>query len=331
MNTIDFVIAWVDGSDPAWIKEKLHYARNEDRNSLVNRYRDWELLPYWFRAVEKFAPWVHKIHFVTWGHYPKWLNIQHPKLNIIKHIDYIPEEYLPTFSSHPIELNFHRIPDLTEQFVYFNDDMFLTREVVPADFFRDQLPCDAFLEDVICSEDVDNIFSHILLNDVAFINKHFCKSDVITRRRKQYFHIKYKSGLIKNIFFSNYKNFVSFYWNHLPSPLLKSTLKEVWDCDFRLLNRVCQNKFRDIHDVNQYIFRYWQYMTGKFHPIDIQTFGQGFSISNNNTCILDAIRSQKYKMICINDNGTDYNYEAVKKELIAAFDSILSKRSSFEI
>ena len=59
----------------------------------------------------------------------EWLNTKHPKLNIVCHEDFIPQKFLPTFNSHTIEWNFHRIPGLTEQFVYFNDDMFLLKPV----------------------------------------------------------------------------------------------------------------------------------------------------------------------------------------------------------
>ena len=56
---IDFVVLWVDGNDPEWRAEKAKYqgAVTDDSNS-VNRFRDWGLMPYWFRAVEKFTPWV---------------------------------------------------------------------------------------------------------------------------------------------------------------------------------------------------------------------------------------------------------------------------------
>ena len=123
---IDFVMIWVDGNDPEWQKEKAKYDERvvTTANSEV-RYRDWDNLQYWFRAVEKFAPWVNKIHFVTWGHLPPWLDTSNPKLHVVNHKDFIPEEYLPTFSSHTIELNLHRIEGLAERFVYFNDDTFL--------------------------------------------------------------------------------------------------------------------------------------------------------------------------------------------------------------
>ena len=65
-NTIDFVITWVDGSSLEWQKEKAKYDKNP--LTLANsslRYRDWDQLKYWFRGVEKYAPWVNKIYFVT--------------------------------------------------------------------------------------------------------------------------------------------------------------------------------------------------------------------------------------------------------------------------
>ena len=94
---IDFVITWVDGSDPAWLREKAAYGGQEinERTPSVDardvRYLDHGLLRYWFRGVEKFAPWVRKIHFVTWGHLPAWLDTGHPKLHIVRHEDYIPK------------------------------------------------------------------------------------------------------------------------------------------------------------------------------------------------------------------------------------------------
>jgi len=79
---------------------------------------------------------------VTWGHLPKWLNTGHPKLNIVKHEDFLNKDYLPVFNSRAIEINLHRIPGLAEQFIYFNDDMFITKPVKKSDFFNNGLPKD---------------------------------------------------------------------------------------------------------------------------------------------------------------------------------------------
>jgi len=87
-----------------------HY-RNDAAKNLEDaneeRYRDWETLRYFFRSVEQNAPWVHKVHLVTCGHLPSWLNKSAPKLNIVDHASFMDERYLPTFSSHAIELNTH--------------------------------------------------------------------------------------------------------------------------------------------------------------------------------------------------------------------------------
>ena len=97
---IDFVVTWVDMDDPKWKEEFYKYSDKIDNS--VNekseaRFRDYGFLKYWFRGVDLFAPWVRKVHFVTSGQKPEWLNIDHPKLNMVSHKDYIPEEYLPVF------------------------------------------------------------------------------------------------------------------------------------------------------------------------------------------------------------------------------------------
>ena len=91
MEKIDFVIMWVDGADEKWLEEKKMYDTNVDIEAGGDhRFRDWDNLQYWFRGVEKFAPWVNSVYFITCGHYPEWLNLDHPKLKFVKHSDYIP-------------------------------------------------------------------------------------------------------------------------------------------------------------------------------------------------------------------------------------------------
>ena len=87
-----------DGSDSAWIKQRNEYLGIKNDQTQDSRFRDWENLQYWFRGVEKFAPWVNHIYFVTWGHIPSWLNTDHPKLTVVKHEDYIPKQFLPITS-----------------------------------------------------------------------------------------------------------------------------------------------------------------------------------------------------------------------------------------
>ena len=67
---IDFVLFWVDPANEQWQKEKAEYRAKafgdqKQEANLAIRYRDWDNLQYWFRGVEKYAPWVRKIFFVT--------------------------------------------------------------------------------------------------------------------------------------------------------------------------------------------------------------------------------------------------------------------------
>lgn len=69
---IDFVVTWVDGNDDDWLREKNKYLPNENDTSCSdNRYRDWELMRYWFRGIEKYAPWVNQIFFCDLGAYSR--------------------------------------------------------------------------------------------------------------------------------------------------------------------------------------------------------------------------------------------------------------------
>ena len=142
-DRIDVVIPWVDGNDPKWQKLKDEYKEMKSADKSDSRYRDWNNLQYIFRGIEKFWPWVNRVFLITCGQKPQWLNENCEKLRLINHSDYIPKEYLPTFNSHTIELNLHRIEELGKYFIYMNDDFCPIRPLKPTDFFCDGLPCDS--------------------------------------------------------------------------------------------------------------------------------------------------------------------------------------------
>jgi hypothetical protein len=327
---IDFVMIWVDGADPQWLKEKNKYLGLKETESKENLYRDWDNLQYWFRGVEKFAPWVHRIHFVTCGHVPSWLNTNHPKLNIIQHSDYIPAEYLPTFSSHPIELNLHRIKGLSEKFVYFNDDTFLMDHTNPKDFFENELPCDSSIMSALIPSVKNDIFFHILANNLSVINHDFTKFEVMKNNLLKWLNIKYGKYLLKNLYYAPIRRFTGFHNFHLPAAFLKSTFEKVWENEYDILNATSMRKFRTIQDVNQYIFSYWQFATGKYMPRRADV-GRFFTIGENNADLYDAMVSKKYKMICMNDSVSDIDFEKEKTMLQDQFEMLLPNRSDYEV
>lgn len=330
-ESIDFVITWVDGSDPAWRKQKAEYSGTSLDDDSEERYREWDLLRYWFRGVEKFAPWVRKIHFVTWGHLPGWLDTSNPKLHIVRHEDYIPKEYLPTFNSTVIELFFHKIEGLSEHFVYFNDDMFLIRSIRPELFFRKGLPCDMLALQPVVANPANPVMSCHYLNHSLLLCKYFDKRSNMKKQPGAYFKVGYPPlYFCYNFLEMAFPLFTGFYTAHDPSPFRKSTFEELWEKEGELFRTTAGNRFRGKSDLSQYVFREWQKLSGSFIPVNVHSFFQYFSISQDNKKLCQFISRQKNSVICINDTYHGNQYEQVKKELKDAFEKILPEVSSFE-
>ena len=330
---IDFVILWVDGNDPAWQSEKAKYDSNvKDDSNSASRYRDWGLLPFWFRSVEKFTPWVNKIHFVTWGHIPEFLNLNNPKLNIVNHTDFIPAEYLPTFSSHAIEMNIHRIPGLSEKFVYFNDDMFIIRNMDEKSFFYEGLPCTYGGEEPMSFRGDTDIWLHAAVNDMGVINNHFNKKEQMKSFKKKYISPNYRwqdnvrTFALEKLFPDNFFGFRNL---HAPAAYLKKTFEEVWEAEKDLLNKTSSHKFRSADDVNQWVMLWWQIASGSFSPYNTDNLVCSIN-KNTSEFVCSAIKNQSNDMICVNDGADESSFQHLSEELKSAFQTILPEKSSFE-
>ena len=331
MPDIDIVIPWVDGSDPQWQQQYNKYAATatgRDSNTAI-RYRDWDNLHYLLRGIEQFAPWVRRVHLVTTGQKPQWLNLDAPKLNFVRHEDFIPSEFLPTFSVRPIELNLHRIDSLAEQFIYFNDDYFLLRPVRPERFFRRGLPCDMAVLDTL---PMGGPRGHMLMNDVNVVNTHFRMNAVLKAHPTKWFNPLYGSQLLRTMALMPFSVFPGFRNHHMPQAFLKSTIRQVWEAEEPLLREVSSHRFRDITDVNQYLFRYWQLAAGRFHPANIARGTCRFNLTPADLPRLtSAIRSQHSDILVMADTDETPDFTSIVTQINSAFDTILPQKSSYEI
>ena len=327
---IDIVIPWVDDSDEKWRKEYLQYKPGANCDSDEARYRDWNVFKYWFRGIEKYAPWVRKIHFLTYGHIPSWLDTTNPKLNIVNHKDFIPEKYLPTFSSHPIELNMHRIPDLAEHFIYFNDDVYLTQPTKPEDFFVDGKPVDTAVMAVVDNEDNTNFMPYIMLNILGIINMEFPKKKTIKNNKSKWFSPKYGKGMLKNMYLYPFKYFTGFSIYHSCNSFCKSTFEKVWDKNEDTLDLTCSHKFRSKEDVNQYLMRFYQLCEGNFCPH--KSDSTYVTIGNETMETIETyLYDSSYKVVCINDDPMGFDFETEKAKLENIMEKKFGEKSSFEL
>ncbi|MFF8945177.1 stealth family protein [Streptomyces sp. NPDC014864] len=144
---IDVVYTWVDDSDPRWRARKEATQRVLERGTGEHalheqaandsRYTSRDELRYSLRSIHQYAPWVRTIFLVTAGHVPSWLDTDFPGIRVVDHREIFSDpDALPTFNSHAIESQLHHIPELSEHFLYLNDDVFLGRPVQPGTFFH---------------------------------------------------------------------------------------------------------------------------------------------------------------------------------------------------
>ena len=142
-NNIDIVYLWVDGNDPEWRAKRARADKTLSKNcreemaaysNVEGRFRDNDELRYSLRALVKYFPDHGHIYIVTDAQTPNWLQ-PHSGLTIIDHRQLIPAAHLPTFDSGNIESYIHRIAGLSEQYFYFNDDVFFGAPVDVNDWF----------------------------------------------------------------------------------------------------------------------------------------------------------------------------------------------------
>ena len=129
---IDIVFTWVDFNDVNWIKKKKRDGLEYNEVVNTNRYNsNLNEIKYAVRSIEKyFKNNYRNIYFVT--NNGKLPNCFSENDNLIP-LCY--EELLGTtsYNSITIESCLHKIPGLSEYYLYFNDDMILNKKLYMQD------------------------------------------------------------------------------------------------------------------------------------------------------------------------------------------------------
>lgn len=225
---IDVVYTWVDGSDKHWQEDLGAFIAHQGLDRFLmhdslskKRFRDHDELKYSLRSLEAHAPWVHHIYIVTADQIPSWIQ-EHPKITFISHKQIFTEAAdLPSFNSMAIEANLHRIPGLSEHYIYFNDDVFLGQDVYPSDFFT--------MDDKVCVFFSRHSFQDQTpkLNEIGF--KAACKNTF-------------------NLLNSVYGKKDRLTHGHTPFPAKKSLVNKIEEFYPDIFAAVSSHHFRSIHD-----------------------------------------------------------------------------------
>ena len=282
---------------------------DHDRDSV--RYRSWDLEPLLIRCVRQFMPWIRTIHIIlAQESQAKWLPEEWrvkseewregPRIHIVYHKDIMPKKFLPTFNSRAIEMFLHRIPGLSDYFIYGNDDMIPLSPLKESDFFRpapfnsqlstlnSQLywPCQHMNEKPL--PDKKNNFQQACLCGLNFVAEPF---------GKHYTNTLLRSG-------------------HTIAPICKSSCLKLWERGAKEIEGSV-TRFRLAQNFNQYIYAWYQHFTGQYidhqppHPM------AGVKVGLQQT--LDIIRQPDCGIVCINDHESCSNYRqfaaVVRKEI----------------
>jgi hypothetical protein len=283
---IDVVYTWVDGSDPQWQALLTKYTHDEEGSfspsaTAKKRFTNHDELRYSLRSVHQFAPWVNHIFIVTFGQKPKWL-IETPKISIVDHRDiFTNPKDLPTFNSMAIECHLHHIPGLQEQYVYFNDDVFLGNKAEPGDFFTETGKIKVFLSKrelpLGAPEPGEEGFFSASKNTRALLDANFGE-------RTRYMHA------------------------HTPYPSIKSFVKQVEAQFPNIFAKVSSHRFRSLDDytITNGLIPYVALHTnhGEQIPHQWATVYFGRDPSRNEILFNKLLHDQPL-FFCIQDNADD--------------------------
>ena len=291
---MDVVITYVDGNDPFW---KADYERVVGGEALSKRFRDWGTLRYLLRGIERFLPYVRKVHLVVAreSQVPEW--IDKDAVHVVLHRDIIPEAYLPTFNSSMIEMFLHRIEGLDERFLYFNDDMFPMRPVQEDVFFIFVKPAIGF---------------HKVMFGASSYKKLVFMSDSLAREAL---------GMRKGLFAVRPQ--------HVCSPMLRSLCEELFTKEEDKI-MASLTPLRDKRNYNQYLFLDYMYYGGNVVPRTLSN--KHFSLAASSMeRIAGFITHPTESMVCINDvSMSERRFQSIKPRLIEAFEAVFPKVYKYE-
>ena len=267
---IDLVIPMVFPQDPEWQRDYAS-VKGCDADVLNNvRYRSWGTEELLARCCMKYMPWVRTIHVLLAreSQVQPWMN-GNGKLKTVFHREFMPAEVLPTFNVLTIEMFLHRIPGLSEQFIYSNDDFFPLSPLQPDDFFRDGLPCQHHDEKPFPEN--PNVFQGFVKNGLDMVAEDW--------------GVSFPSTWLRG--------------GHSMQPMLRSTVEEV--CR-RHAGRISRSftADRSRKNFNQYIFPFWQHLSGRY--VDHVPRRQYAGPRTPTEDLSAIIRDPQCGIVCLNDN-----------------------------
>lgn len=307
---VDLVYLWVDGKDPVWQAKRNAAIGKTEESSSVNcegRYADNDELKYSLRSIDMYAPWIHRIFIVTDNQVPEWLNTSNPKIRIVDHKEIIPEESLPCFNSSVIEHFICNIPELSEHFLYSNDDMYINRPVTPATFFAsDGLP--------------------IIRLNRRFLRKYYLLFNEKIRKKK----LSNYNQIVRNaadLVEKKFGLYIGGKAHHNIDSYLKSDCRHVEDMFEEELKPTFVNHVRKGNDIQRSIFHYVALAENRGH-LRYVTQKESLRIHIQNERHYAKLEKYNPLLFCMNDS--EYAHDEDRARLEGFLKRCFPEKSQFE-
>jgi hypothetical protein len=311
---IDVVYTWVDGSDPDWVRRKnaaLAAIGEEQINTIAaneSRFISRDELLYSLRSIDAYAPWVRRIFLVTDDQVPPWLDDSGPRLRVVSHRELFGDTgVLPTFNSHAIESRLHRIPDLAEHFIYFNDDMFLGRPVLPTAFFH--------------ANGIAKFFQSPAQLDAGPASVYDTPVTAAGKNNRR--HILQRFGRC-----------ITQKMQHVPYPLQKSVLAEIEQTLTEEVLGTAAHPFRHPADLSipSSMEHYWAYLTGRAVPGTIKYTYADLAHPSTPMRLAFLLANRHCDVFCLNDTDSAAVAHEEQAAMMAEFlPQYFPFRSPFEL
>jgi hypothetical protein len=311
---IDVVYTWVDLSIEQTEKflKKYDLGEYEKKKNDFSRFKNHNELKYSLRSLEQNTPWVRKIFIVTNGQIPSWLNLNSSKINIVKHNQILESKYLPTFNSHVIESAIHKIQDLSENYIYMNDDVLITKQLKPSYFFY----ANGLAKIFITNTTIPNMIG--LNSEPTQIASMNC------------------NNLLKKYFSSLLINPINLF-AHTFHPQLRSINFEIEEIFKKEIDEMRFSKFRSSKDLNvaTFLHHYFSYLKGKsiLNQTDCMYFNVASKSADTYYRSILARKNTAHQVSSICLNNTQFNNNSIEnyEESLAIFlDKLFEDKSSFE-
>ena len=293
-------LTWVNKDDLTW--KNLWNESFPEQKLDSDRFSNNDELKYSLRSINQYMPWVRNIFILSNCSMPEWLQ-ENEKIKWIDHKNLISDEFLPTFNSHAIETNLHKISDISEIFIYFNDDVFLGNPIDKATFVNNFRQTASFFED----------YNMVDLLDVEEKDHDYIKASKNSQKSLRKIYPNYTASKLHK---------------HVPTVLNKTILKSI-EKEFKneiLMTR--KNKLRHNSDINLTSFLYHHYCVCSSQNFNARC--ENIIVRPNNIDKIKKLNYLPYKFLCFNDGGGTSNNNAYKSKVKDIFNYYFSLSAPWE-